>query len=292
MRGDFTDTENLYEVFSTLAHELRIEILMELWVADADSLGFANLCDRVNVRDTGKFNYHLDTLTPSFVRRVNGEYALTFAGEQLIGATVSGVYTGADGTDIERVDAGTCFACGGTPQLDYRNGRAIVECLDCDSLLSQCPVPPVVIRQTDTEELPQIVSDSILAQFQTISSGFCLYCGGRLDSTLTVDTEHDPIVHQPLLDVTSECLACGNVSHQNIGVLLFDHSAVSTFLFNTGFDPVSTYFWEITPILNPEVTLLKEDPIRLGLTLTVSDEELELVVDADCTVLEVKTPAP
>ena len=89
MRDDFTDIEELHGVFSTLAHELRLEILIELWAVEADSLGFASLCDRVDVRDTGKFNYHLDTLTPSFVRRVNDEYALTFAGEQLIGAVVS-----------------------------------------------------------------------------------------------------------------------------------------------------------------------------------------------------------
>lgn len=292
VRNDFTRTEDLKEVFSTLAHELRIEILMELWNADTASLGFAELCDRVDVRDTGKFNYHLDTLTPSFVRRTGEEYALTFAGEQLIGAAVSGVYTDADGTDIESVDAGTCFACDGTSQLDYRNGRAIIKCQDCGSLLGQSPVPPIVVRQADAGKLPQIVSDLMLAQFQTISRGFCLYCGGCLDSTLTVDTEHDPITHHPMLDVTSECRACGNVSHQNIGVMLLDNPTVGAFLFETGFDLLSTYLWEAAPVLNPEVTLLEEDPIRLELIFELSDEALEVVVDSDGTVLEVEAPAP
>ena len=199
--------------------------------------------------------------------------------------SVSGVYTGADDTDIEPVGAGTCPLCDGTPQLTYQNGRATVECPDCESLLVRSPVPPIVVRQTDTEELPQVVSDFMLAQFQAISSGFCVQCGGRLDSTLTVDTEYDPLVPQPLLDVTSECRACGSVSHQNVGILLFDNPAVGAFLLDTDFDPLSTYFWEQT-YLHPEATLLEEDPVRVELRFAASDEELELVVDADCTVLE------
>ncbi|ERH10091.1 MAG: hypothetical protein J07HX64_01860 [halophilic archaeon J07HX64] len=55
-------------------------------------MAFSSLQDRAGVEDGGRFNYHLGKLVPEFVREDDAEYALTHAGEQLIGDAVSGMY--------------------------------------------------------------------------------------------------------------------------------------------------------------------------------------------------------
>lgn len=93
-----------------LGHEHRIAILRAL--ADADEpLSFSTLHARVGMRDSGKFNYHLERLCEYFVREVAGGYELGHAGERVVSAA------GPDGTDggvEESPDASDerCPVCG------------------------------------------------------------------------------------------------------------------------------------------------------------------------------------
>jgi hypothetical protein len=90
------DGDDLEAAFSLVANELRFQILQALWEAqrtDELPVPFSELFDSVEVGDSGQFNYHLDKLVPRFVRDADDGYELTFAGEQVIGAAASGVYT-------------------------------------------------------------------------------------------------------------------------------------------------------------------------------------------------------
>src|SRR6056297_2599481 len=99
MTGSWTSDE-IEERFGRLAHELRIEVLRELWTAEDESLSFSELFDRVDERDSGKFSYHLDRLVPEFVRQADTGYVLTFAGRRTIGAIVSGSFTASNDLEI------------------------------------------------------------------------------------------------------------------------------------------------------------------------------------------------
>lgn len=68
-----------------LGDELRMDILRTL--ADADGpLTFTELREAVEVRDTGRFNYHLTRLCEYFVRETAGGYELGHAGDRVITA--------------------------------------------------------------------------------------------------------------------------------------------------------------------------------------------------------------
>lgn len=70
------------EVYSLLANAMRVEIVLVLGEADG-ALAFSVLRERVGVRDSGGFNYHLQRLVGTFVERADDGYALTDIGERL-----------------------------------------------------------------------------------------------------------------------------------------------------------------------------------------------------------------
>lgn len=99
------------DALEVLGNEIRIEILRSL--ADAEeSLSFTELRRRVDVRDTGKFNYHLTKLCEYFVRETEGGYELGHAGSRVIAS--AGVAASGDGPDADRsAPAGeSCPVCG------------------------------------------------------------------------------------------------------------------------------------------------------------------------------------
>jgi hypothetical protein len=103
------DGDDLEAAFSLVANELRFQILQALWEAQqADELPvpFSELFDSVDVRDPGQFNYHLDEPVPRFVRDAEDGQEPTFAGEGVIGAAASGVYTETDVT-VEATESGS-----------------------------------------------------------------------------------------------------------------------------------------------------------------------------------------
>lgn len=93
------------DALEVLGHEVRVAVLRELAEADRP-LSFTELRERVGIRDSGKFNYHLQKLRGRFVREANGGYELGHAGTRVI-ATVEGeIEDSVVGHD------GTCPVCG------------------------------------------------------------------------------------------------------------------------------------------------------------------------------------
>lgn len=69
--------------FSLLADETRLALVRELAAAD-DPVGFADLCSRVGLSDTGRFNYHLGKLRGTMVEKTPSGYVLTDAGDRVL----------------------------------------------------------------------------------------------------------------------------------------------------------------------------------------------------------------
>jgi len=89
-----TSDETLSETLALLGDERRVAILRELAAAGAvpDStvtISFSELLDRVGIRDSGQFNYHLGRLRGRFVDRTDDGYRLTSTGAAL-GETILG----------------------------------------------------------------------------------------------------------------------------------------------------------------------------------------------------------
>ncbi len=104
MADDATDA------LEVLGNEIRMATLRELAEADGP-LSFTELRERVGVRDTGKFNYHLTKLCSYFVRETDGGYELGHAGSRVIAAgDVDAAATAGDGGSPPPDDA--CPVCG------------------------------------------------------------------------------------------------------------------------------------------------------------------------------------
>jgi hypothetical protein len=65
-----------------------------------------------------------------------------------------------------------------------------------------------------------------------------------------------------------------------------DHPAVMSFLFDAGIDLRKVYVWELVPLLDPDETIVSEDPLQLRLEITVDGDTLELTLDESATVIE------
>lgn len=77
-----------WEVFAVLGDEDRFRILRALWHAQGP-VPFSTLHDRVGIRDSSRFNYHLDRLTGTFVAEREDGYDLTDFAERLLPALLA-----------------------------------------------------------------------------------------------------------------------------------------------------------------------------------------------------------
>lgn len=274
------------ETLGLLASEVRIDILRAAWEAFPESLPFSELRSRVGMRDSGTFNYHVDTLVPEFLRKTDGAYTLTYAGRQAIGAAVSGRFTEATDVDAGPVTAGECMHCGGEAVARYDDGLATVACADCEELLAEMPLPPVAVEAIEPDRLPAVFSKHLLTRTRQLARGFCTLCHGRLDATLTGLSAEASATYRPVLDVRFECRECGVRTSLNVGAVLMDHPAVIAFLYDAGIDLRKTYVWEVLPLLDPGANVRSENPLRLELSIRVDGETLTAVVDSSASVLE------
>ena len=275
------------EAFSHVASETRFDILRALWDLRNDGdqpVGFSDLRRRSGVRDSGQFNYHLEQLRPRFVRGVDEGYELTYAGQRIIGATVSGVYTGGDVT-VDPIDAATCPNCEGTVTLGYDDARALVECEDCDLMVTDAAVPPSLVAERDPDDLPLAVSNHLLTQVQRLNRGFCTLCDGRTERELERSSPGETDAFADHLSVVYTCRECGGTSGGVVSMVVFDHPAVVSFLHDHGIDLRETPVWELDWWYEAPGRVASEDPIRVETTVAVDDETLTLTLDEDLEVV-------
>jgi DNA-binding transcriptional ArsR family regulator len=120
------------DAFETLDGGIRVEILRALAEHRAASeptveLSFSELRERVGLRDSGQFNYHLDKLRGQFVAKSDEGYDLTPVGQQVASALLSGVYE--QGTDHDPVELDDdCPVCDEPLSATYETGVLKVLC--------------------------------------------------------------------------------------------------------------------------------------------------------------------
>jgi DNA-binding transcriptional ArsR family regulator len=81
-----TDSDPPTDVFALLSDETRVGIVRELAAADRP-VRFGRLRERLDCRDSGRFNYHLRRLRGALVEKRDDGYVLTDRGRQVAAAT-------------------------------------------------------------------------------------------------------------------------------------------------------------------------------------------------------------
>src|SRR6056297_2984300 len=171
-------SEDAEAAFAAVADELRVRILRELWDAD-EPLSFSELRERVGVRDSGRFNYHLGELRGRFVEKAEdaGGYDLRFAGRKLVGGLHSGAYTEEAAPVGPQPVEGSCVACGGDLEAVYEDQVGKVDCTDCEVTLIQTGVPPAFVDGRE-DDLAGAVDGYVRTTSRSFLDGFCPTCSG------------------------------------------------------------------------------------------------------------------
>lgn len=283
-------TDVLETTFSLVANDIRLEILLTLWdsytddpVPEPEPVPFSTLKERVGIRDSGQFHYHLDELVPQFITRQEEGYMLTYAGAQIVGAGFSGVYTSTDVTLNPRA-IDDCSNCDGMFELRYEDGHAIVECGTCDAnrIMS---APPILAVAHDVEEHPELFGTFTLTQLQQTVRGFCYLCSGPVDGEVaasSLDSENA----SGGVKIAYECQECGAPFYTVATTAVLDHPAVVSLLHDAGIDYRDIPSWGLRRTLDSEERIRSEDPVRVEVTVSVHGDDLTLLLDEALNVIE------
>ncbi|WP_336361356.1 DUF7351 domain-containing protein [Haladaptatus sp. ZSTT2] len=273
--GLTVETQPAEAVFALLSNDTRIEILRVLAAADGP-LPFSELYDRVGLRDSGQFNYHLQKLAGTFIKQGDEGYELTIAGMQVVGALIAGTYTATATLDPIELDD-PCPKCGTrSVVVTYNDEHAHVTCTACDEFHNQYSFPPGTLSQYDRAELPAAFDRWIRVLFYHITAGFCVNCAGRLSGSL--DAANDP----PRFEW--RCERCGDIAIAEVSSPVFFHPALQGFLYDRGIGPKETPTWRLFGSDELEITT---DDSGVTIAITIDAETLTATIDTTGMVTSV-----
>ncbi len=283
---------DLDEVFGLIASETRVDVLRALWDARQEGgqwVAFSDLQERTGVEDGGRFNYHLGKLVPEFVREDDAEYALTHAGEQLIGDAVSGTYTEAGTTTLDPTPVSDCPEpdCDGRIEARYEQGEAVFECDTCDGRKNVASAPPILVQGHGRERAPEVASRYTQLVLERNNRGFCHLCDGPVTATPARDhPDIDPGWEgDEVVEFIQECDACGQAWRTGARSALVGHPATVSLLHEAGVDYRQVPYWEQTWLTEATETVTGEDPLQVAVETTIGDEPVTFTVDEDYTVV-------
>jgi hypothetical protein len=277
-------------VFALLGDQTRLGIVTALYDVSLETpAAFSAVYDRIDMRDTAQFNYHLDRLVPHFVSKTDDGYELTERGKRIARVIVAETLTGgpADGPfDLE----GECYACGAAAlQGTYEDERFGVTCTACDVVLPSAPVPPSVVRPREPDAVGAAVDRWARAQVDLAARGSCPTCGGPVEPLLVEDASYG--VDFDVL-AAFECRACSRRTTTTFGALAIRHPAVRAFHRRRGADLADRRYWEIGQFVAHEhVTLEPGDPLRVCVSFHHDDDTIHVYFDDTLGITRTETLA-
>ncbi len=270
------------EAFALLGDETRIGIIQALGEAGGEGRSFSELRERVGARDSGRFNYHLNKLVGTFVRKTDdGEYELSYAGSRVVGAILSGEYTRHGSADAFELDS-ACSNCETALSATYEDERVAIRCPTCDEQQSSFGFPPGGIEDRTPAELTQAFDDWLMTIFRLVSNGVCNNCVGKTSGRLTDDVPN--VATDRPVSIVFVCERCASSATISVNSYLIYHPAVVAFHHDHGIDVSDVHTWTLEFVLDENLEIVSTDPWRVRSTLELDGDRLELLVEEDCSV--------
>ncbi|ODR82787.1 transcriptional regulator [Haladaptatus sp. W1] len=273
------------EAFSVIANETRLSILEALWQAPERPVGFSELRKEVGMRDSAQFNYHLKQLTDHFVVRTDAGYDFRQAGKKVVSAVLAGSFNEHPHLDPIELDE-TCVDCDAHLRAAYEEETLTVACPDCGKAHGNYPFPPGGLNDRTDDEIMDAFNQRVRHLHCLAADGVCPECNGRMETTVTRDTEN---LLGTKVRVDHECAQCHHQLHSTAGLSLLDQSRVVTFYSDHGIDICTKPFWALPWCVEDENTTIRsEDPWRVHVTIPLDDETLDVTLDGDMAVVEIE----
>ena len=303
------------EAFSVLGNETRIEILQTLGNAHG-ALSFSELRERVGMRDSGRFNYHLGQLTGHFVTQADTGYELRRPGKRVVEAVLSGAVTEAPMIERTEIDW-ACHYCGARPiEMEYREEQVGVYCTECEGMyggsndkgaaalpaernrLFYSHLPPAGVFGRSPEEVLLAAATWTNAELVLLAHGICPRCSARLEVFTSVcDT------HSRTNGLCEECnrryaalhrVRCENCVYGSEIVLastLLVNLELRVFMIDHGLNPIfpESHRWR-EMFIGPDEHVRSVDPLEVAYTFTIDEDVITLTVDETGDVIDVTQP--
>lgn len=310
------------EAFKLLSDETRLAILLGLWEAydphaKDTGLSFSELYDRVSVRDSGTFTYHLDQLLGHYVEETEGGYRLRNSGLKIVRAVIAGAGledSRLPPTEIPR----SCFYCDAQVELSYEDERLYQICPECEghigpdsaeeaprgTLVVYDNFNPAGLADRSPEEVFVAGTIEYHRAVTLLIRGVCPECSGPVAESLEICDDH-------AADQGELCSTCGTWNEARVRYVcsvckysgsypawaaVFDHPAIVSFYYEHGFemtfgldDPADC--GRVWDRLVRDQTLVSTDPVRLRVTVPYDEDELQLTLDGNLDVIAVTDSA-
>lgn len=304
------------DAFGVLGNETRMAILQELAAADGP-LPFSMLRDRVGVRDSGQFNYHLDKLTGHFVGATDDGYELRRAGERIIEAVVSGAVTETPVIEPTQVDL-PCPECGAPAIVSYQQEWLAFSCTECEGsydpsesddpipeeqlnqgYLGGLSLPPAAVQGRSVEEVVQTAWTWDFLERIARSHDICPRCSAKINRSVEVCEDHDAsdglceecgrtrqVIH------SHSCPNCHDEADGPLGTAVHGYTEPLHFVTSNGFNPIAPIEGQMERMREAtKVEVASTDPVEARIIYSLDEHYLSLRVDEDLNVMEVsRTP--
>ncbi|WP_266081977.1 DUF7351 domain-containing protein [Haladaptatus caseinilyticus] len=279
--------------FSVLSHEVRLDILLSLfekWEGEwTEPRGYAELMQTVGIEDSGQFNYHLNELRGSYIRRVDDGYVPTAAATALYRAVLANRPM-EDADRTLHVDF-SCPTCDGKLIVEYRRGFLSVQCSSCESPASRYTYPFPANGLTDRSDTDVLLTfhRRLRSHLALARDGQCPFCTARTTRDLVTGTPSILSQSDSQTDVFAkiECLKCTFQVAIDPLVAIRDDVRIVCALRTLEIATVDTFDWELP---TPDYTV-HECPFQIELVVESDEGTLLATVDDSLSVLSIQSEA-
>lgn len=293
MTEEDLDTET---AFSLLADNTRVRIIKELGAATASPetgiprLSYADLKSRVDIRDSGHFNYHLTKLVGYYVAKEDEGYRLRWPGMVLYRTLVAGLLTDESDPIDERFPVGTaCHRCGEPIEATLYETLFRVRCWTCDANYTDIYFPSHGLVGRSRDESLQAVHRRSRTILGSMTAGQCPWCASKVTAEIHEDdgslpSRHDTRTLDPY--VIYHCTDCTGFQYMPVSQVLLYHPITIAFYHDHGKDLTAIPTWSLSWAVTGETTMiLNTDPWRFSVRVPLDDEELIAELDSDLNVV-------
>lgn len=305
------------DAFKLLSNETRLGILLALWEAydshvEDNFLSYSAIFDRVNVRDSGQFSYHLNKLVGHYIDETDGGYRLRNSGLKIVQTVISGTGLKEDRLAPTEI-ALSCYRCGSPVELSYDSEHLYHICTMCEGntgpdfdedrpvgTLMSWDFNPSGLAGRTPKEIFVAGMIKALQDFGLLVRGLCPRCTGTVEGSLKICDDHEPGPGEACpacgtrdeIRVLYDCSVCKHGDSYPVDAVIYDHPATIAFCYKHEIehtfdldDPdACARLWE--HITDREYTLLSKDPIRIRITVPGQGENLHLTLDGHLDVID------